>query len=247
MTYVRSMRGLVRAIGRGLAPEIAGLAKLIPERQDAKAPPRVSAATRRMREIVNGIVRHHIEAGIVDTAAREVSAASLRETSRVLGMERRMLVPDMPLDAWTERNVGLITNVSDQLLEQIEGVVTGALDTGLRYEELALQLQERLGVAESRAVLIARDQVLTGYSQLSQARIQRVGIDDYIWHCVDDQRCRGKPGGLYPNSGNHWQLNGTPQKFSAPPIVDKRTGRRANPGEDILCRCTAEPVFADDD
>jgi uncharacterized protein with gpF-like domain len=37
--------------------------------------------------------------------------------------------------------------------------------------------------------------------------------------------------------------SGTVFKYSEPPIVDVRTGRRANPGEDFQCRCTANPII----
>jgi SPP1 gp7 family putative phage head morphogenesis protein len=152
-------------------------------------------------------------------------------------MDRRVLAPNLPLDEWTRENVELIRSIGTQYLGQVEELVVGAVDTGIRHEQLAAQLAERLQVTESRAQLIARDQVLRGNADLSEARMRRVGVTKYIWRATPDDRTRH----------DHKALDGNTYSFADPPIVDRRSGRRANPGKDIQCRCQAEPVFDDDE
>jgi SPP1 gp7 family putative phage head morphogenesis protein len=85
--------------------------------------------------------------------------------------------------------------------------------------------------------LIARDQILKANADLSRTRMQRVGVTRYRWSTSRDVRVRA----------DHAALEGTMQTFSDPPVVDQRTGRRANPGVDFQCRCVAIPVFDNDD
>jgi len=228
---------MVRGIGKVAKPELDAVVSALSLRQDAaEQPPEVKRALRRLRDRVRSVVRDHIEAGIITDVATQANAANLREMQRVLGVDRRMLVPNAPLDAWTEENVDLITSIADEYLDQVEELVTTAADRGVRHEELSAELQGRLGVAESRANLIARDQVLKANAQLAHERMRRVGVTRYVWRSTPDSRTRQ----------DHRALDGETFSFDDPPIVDRRSGRRANPGEDIQCRCQAEPVFDDE-
>lgn len=229
---------MVRAIGKAVAPELAKLVDLVGVRTDAKGrSPEVDRALRRIRDLARNVVRSHIEAGVVSDVAEQTSAANLREMQRVLGVDRRMLLPNAPLDEWTRQNVDFITTIADDYLDQVAELVTEAADTGMRHEALAARLEERLAVTQSRAALIARDQVLTANAQLAERRMQHVGVTEYIWRATPDSRTRP----------DHAALDGHRFRFSDPPIVDRRSGRRANPGGDIQCRCQAEPIFADDE
>jgi uncharacterized protein with gpF-like domain len=45
---------------------------------------------------------------------------------------------------------------------------------------------------------------------------------------------------------DHADLDGTLQDTYDPPIVDKKTGRRGNPGIDFNCRCHARFITEDE-
>ncbi|GAG93926.1 unnamed protein product, partial [marine sediment metagenome] len=70
-------------------------------------------------------------------------------------------------------------------------------------------------------------------SEYKQQRYLDIGITKYEWSTSNDERVRD----------DHKQLDGKIFSFKTPPVVDRRTGRRANPAEDFGCRCVAIPIL----
>jgi SPP1 gp7 family putative phage head morphogenesis protein len=134
------------------------------------------------------------------------------------------------LDGWVNANVGLIKSLEDTALSQIEYQVKQGFVQGLRHESISDNIEERLGVAESRADLIGRDQVSKLNGQLNELRQTDLGITDYVWRTAGDERVRE----------SHAENDGETFGWDDPP---EETG---HPGEDINCRCIAEPVFSED-
>ena len=133
--------------------------------------------------------------------------------------------------ARTRENVDLIKSIPLELLDQVEDVVRPAVTTGLRVEELMKQVRERFEVSDSRAQLIARDQVGKFNGELAQARAENLGVETYVWSISKDVRVRH----------DHKELEGSVQRYDTPPVVDVKTGRREKPGGDYQCRCQALP------
>lgn len=102
-----------------------------------------------------------------------------------------------------------------------------------RVEEIAARIRDEAGTSKAHANLLARDQVLKLNASVTQTRHQALGVTEYLWRTSRDERVRAR----------HKELEGTRQAYAAPPVVDLRTGRRAHPGGDFQCRCTAEPVI----
>lgn len=138
------------------------------------------------------------------------------------------------MDVCVSTNVDLISSIPTELLTDVEAVVRPAVTSGVRVEELMRQVQGRFDVSESRAQLIARDQVGKWNGQLARERQEQLGITEYTWSTSKDIRVRV----------DHEALEGQVFQYSQPPIVDVRTGRTANPGEDYQCRCQALPRVA---
>jgi SPP1 gp7 family putative phage head morphogenesis protein len=89
-------------------------------------------------------------------------------------------------------------------------------------------LEERMGVAESRANLIARDQVGKLFGQLNEKRQTELGVTGYVWRTVHDNRVRE----LHEDrDGQHFDWNDPPEE----------TPDDGHPGTPIQCRCYAEP------
>lgn len=135
---------------------------------------------------------------------------------------------------FTSENVGLITKLGDSTMEDIRGIVHRGVKQGKRHEEIAKEITGlvppgRFKKAETRAKLIARDQVSKLNGQLTQANQTSVGVTEYIWRSSDDSRVRA----------THEANDDKKFKWSNPPAA---TG---HPGQDINCRCWAEPVFDD--
>lgn len=133
-------------------------------------------------------------------------------------------------DVFTERNVSLIKNLSADAYGQVQSVVTSGIQAGTRSKDLAQQIMERLDVAESRAQLIARDQVLKFNGELAKTRQGAAGITSFTWYSSLDQRVRP----------SHRALHGQVFAWAALPVVD---GQQASPGSPVQCRCIALPFF----
>jgi SPP1 gp7 family putative phage head morphogenesis protein len=166
------------------------------------------------------------------------------ELERVLEIDLRSADTGIAkmIDQWRDMNVGLInqatlskdpTLMRPSLLADISEVIEDAHRKGLRVDELADILMDRFSVSESRAKLIARDQVLKLNGQITKHRQTSAGISKYKWSTSKDERVR--PG--------HRDLHGTIQSWASPPDVGN--GRHEHPGGDYQCRCVSIPVLPD--
>lgn len=189
---------------------------------------------------------------LIQTVAGKVNANNAFEFERVIGVNVDQLGASVAgaLEDFRAENVDLITSIPETMLDQVLEVLEQNWNKGLRVEQLSDAIQERFSVSDSRADLIARDQTLKLNAQLGQTRVQAAGITRYMWSTSHDERVRGNPSGLYPNpsatgktTADHFHLDGQIFEYANPPVVDERTGRRANPGEDYQCRCTAAPLL----
>jgi SPP1 gp7 family putative phage head morphogenesis protein len=130
------------------------------------------------------------------------------------------------MDVVTEENVGLIKSIPDHLFDDVEKLVSNSLLHGTRVEELALQIFQRFGVTENRAMLIARDQCGKWQGNLSRFRQIDAGITEYEWLTVGDERVRPK----------HRARDGKTYSWASDEI---------RPGQEVQCRCQAIPKIPD--
>jgi SPP1 gp7 family putative phage head morphogenesis protein len=127
---------------------------------------------------------------------------------------------------FTGENVALIKSVATDFFGDLEKRLVAGLRTGQRWEELADLVEERYGVTESRAKLIARDQVGKLYGDLNRTRQTQLGVSRYVWRTLKDNRVRDE----------HAALEGKTFSWDDPP-------EDGHPGEAINCRCFADPVL----
>jgi SPP1 gp7 family putative phage head morphogenesis protein len=240
------LRGVVADIRRAVG-ELDGLLAASLPRADARTDAGEDVRIRvraRLHEIRSNVLEVDHTAEIHEIGAR-VAAANGREIKRVIGIDARQIqgVSNL-LDGFRRQNVDLITNMTRETLDQIDETVEAAWTAGERVETLRDKLKERFDVSESRADLIARDQVLKLNSQITKTRQTAAGITEYIWSTSGDERVRGNPNGLYPDSDrDHYALDGKRFRWDAPPVINPKTGETAHPGEDFQCRCVATPVL----
>lgn len=180
---------------------------------------------------------------------------------RVLGVDVFQAEPwleDMAGD-WVTQNVSLVRNLTSEALNDMEQIVYRMVRGGASREDTRKALEERFTMSRRRARLIARDQVNKFNADLNRQRQGQLGITEYFWQNMQDQRVRGNPGGRYPNAEhNHWRMQGivcrwdNPTVYSRPEWARKRNGERtwkrrpqwmphAHPGEEIQCRCIPIP------
>lgn len=122
---------------------------------------------------------------------------------------------------------------ADHAVDRLRLRVAREVGQGTRAEDLKDMIMAEYATTANRAKFIARQETSLFVSKFRQVRYEKAGLDEYRWSTSNDDRVRH----------DHRDLNGRIFSWDNPPIVDKRTGRRANPGEDFQCRCTALPVF----
>lgn len=137
------------------------------------------------------------------------------------------------LNMFSTLNTQLITGMRDDILNKVQKDVMIGFSQGVRHEEIAKDLEGYIdpldGTVRSRARLIARDQTNKLNGQLTELRQSELGIERYTWRTSLDERVRD----------SHRSKEGMEFEWANPP---SDTG---NPGEDIQCRCTAEPILSD--
>lgn len=173
--------------------------------------------------------------GIAMRAGVNIARYATEQTARVVGIPLTDALPRAALEAFRGDNIAKVRGLAAWQLDELDGVLSKAQATGLRVEDLASDIQDRFDVTESYATLLARDQTLSFNGQITKQRQEEIGVKRYVWVTSRDERVRP----------SHRDLNGKEMSWSDPPVVDEKTGRRAHPGQDYQCRCTASPVLDD--
>lgn len=154
-----------------------------------------------------------------------------RSLENALGIDVRGAVAAInvtdEVEAATIANTQLIKSLPTQYLERIKVTVLNDVQQGRRYEQLAADISHQMGVTESRAKLIARDQMSKVNASINEAKQAGLGVDKYEWSTSGDERVRE----------THAAHEGKIFRWDSPPAD---TG---HPGEDVNCRCVAIPVI----
>lgn len=258
VAYTRTLRDLVAAMAvvtshvlrdEGLLPHDAARTDAADGAPAAPALPtqlplpgvstaQVARVTARMRRDLRALVeRRPLLEGIghvAELAQQHSRDEWLRQLRASLGVDITVSDPDLrhTMTAFRRTNTDLITTLADEHVDRVRRVLSDA-GSGTRVEDIAGAIQEATGATESRAALIARDQVLKLNANIAGERHAAAGITEYIWRTSRDERVREE----------HKALDGTRHRYDDPPVVDKRRGERANPGTYYQCRCVAEPII----
>ena len=150
--------------------------------------------TRAVTRAVSQLVAVNVEA---DNRIGSRSAGEMRDLHR----------------SWARQNVNLITSMEADTFDDLADHVAAAVAEG--RTDLAQVIQDRFGVAESRAKLIARDQIGSLNSRITEARQTQLGIDAYEWSSSGDQRVRPL----------HRKLDGTIRRWDDPHPTEGHPGR----------------------
>jgi SPP1 gp7 family putative phage head morphogenesis protein len=168
------------------------------------------------------------------------------QTKTVLGVDPIFAEPWLAdeVEAFVHENASLIKTIPTEHLSDIEQMVFRESRRGASPSEIKQKIKELFGAADRSAALIARDQIAKFNGRLSELRQTSAGVTEYIWRTSDDGRVRS-----FANSNgysSHARLDDEKFSWKNPPITvfkGKRAGERNHPGQDINCRCYAEPVL----
>ena len=202
--------------------------------RDAKVPRRPLESTfQRMGQRIGGIEQtaNRLAALAVQRSADTVDDRLKAAIKSSVGVDiSPVLTQSGPildaLRAATKDNIDLIKSIPEQYFEKLGDAVGKNMERGMRFEDLAKEI-ERIGdVTESRAKLIARDQTSKMNGAFNQARQTSLGIDKYQWQTSGDERVRPE----------HDANDGEVFRWDSPPAT-------GHPGHDVNCRCVAIPYF----
>jgi SPP1 gp7 family putative phage head morphogenesis protein len=194
----------------------------------------VATITRRLTALAGGSVLARTMAAVAAQVDAHAAAQFARQLQSVIGIDPG--TPDYDTrqlrEQFRDENLALIRTLADDKVDRVRAILLAA-GAGGRVEGIQKAIEEETGATPARAALIARDQVLKLNAQVTEERHTAAGITHYVWRTSRDQRVRK----------GHRDLEGKTFEYRDPPVVDERTGRRENPGQDYRCRCTAEPVI----
>ncbi len=237
--YLRFWRVLDRLVRAHVLPVLAD-PTATPERRDAA--PRTlaelkAAALAAVDDVRIAFAKEVDGAAVAELCAKvggQIDAHNHLQQSglgRVIGVDivrtDKHIARELP--KWTAENTALIRRtggLSDKACDEIGKVVRDGFAAGTRHETLSRQIEQRLSVAKSRAVLIARDQTNKLNGQLTADRQVAAGVTHYVWSSARDERVRP----------SHRDLEGQVIAWAdAPP--------EGHPGAPIQCRCVAIPTI----
>lgn len=135
------------------------------------------------------------------------------------------------LQAVLGENVALIRSLDDQMRNGISGAVFRALQNRTTGRDLAREIRKLAGTGQSRAELIAADQLQKLTGALDEQRQRQVGIEKFKW------RHSGK---AHPRP-EHVARDGVVYSWNDP------VAKNDPPGRAIRCGCRAQAVLEIDD
>lgn len=101
------------------------------------------------------------------------------------------------------------------------------LNKNYNYKSLSKIIQKGYNITNNKADFLARQETSLLLSKFETSRYSESGLYYYIWDTSKDERLRK----------DHKLLEGYIFDTRNPPIVDQKTRKKANPGEDYNCRC----------
>lgn len=122
--------------------------------------------------------------------------------------------------------------LSDNILKLRKDVEENTFN-GRRAEDIVEHIKKNYAVSKRKAKFLARQETALLMSKFREQRYKSIGVTTYIWSGVMDEKERP----------DHVDLEGERIQWSDPPVVDRKTGRRAHAGEDFNCRCLAVGVI----
>lgn len=135
--------------------------------------------------------------------------------------------------SWTNNLQLFIRGWTQKEVVKLRGQVQENAFIGQRSQSMVKMIEDSYGVMRSKAKFLARQETTLLMSKFREQKFKEVGVTRYRWLTSNDERVRH----------DHKELNGKVFDWSQPPVVDRKTGRRANAGEDFNCRCVARPIW----
>lgn len=240
---IREYRAALRRIAKAMRSEAAGvlypaLTDLLDEagtRGDAERADDWPQRTARLIESVSTAAAAQADTvkTMLPEIAQRLAQFSDEEQRRlvrsVVGVEPT-LSPDIDalLDSWIAENSSLITTMSADAINEVEGIVQRGVRSGASPKKMKREIARRFQISENRAERIARTESGQLYTQIAKKRQTELGIRKFEWVTAEDERVRS----------SHEARNGKIYSWDDPPGGEL-------PGTPINCRCVARPLVSE--
>jgi SPP1 gp7 family putative phage head morphogenesis protein len=175
-------------------------------------------------ELITADLQHQLILSIKDVKGLDMVTVPAQVTPSIRAAITERLTTNAELS---------IKGVAQDRVERLrKKVEENTLAGGYRTDRLARIVKADLFIGKRRAQFIANQEAGLLVANYRQAKAESLGLDRYEWRTLQDQLVRD----------DHKDLDGTIHSWNDPPVVNKHTGKKANPGEDYGCRCLALPV-----
>ena len=141
-------------------------------------------------------------------------------------------------NSWAEDNYTLITSNAKNYVSKINTLTEQAIVNGMSPGKLKNEIKKATeGLSDKHCKLLARDQMGKLNGQITQAQMQEVGLDLYVWSTSYDDRVRD----------SHALMEGLLCRYDDASVCSYDNGKTwvarpsgavdLHPGQDIQCRC----------
>lgn len=234
--YLRALRAMLRSLAATVRSDVLPAAEAEIARQ------RSSMTQDALGEFVfESLKQLAVRLGVIaeGMVGRILRMESERHTKKWLASVRSTIGIDLAavvsqedlaeyLTTAAARNASLIKSLGDDAVKRVEQATYQAILQGQTAAQLRKRMTEEFGVLDSRAKLIARDQVSKLTSDLNRRRHEQAGVTSYVWMSSRDERVRER----------HRALDGKEYKYGEPTGAEQGLP----PGQPIQCRCVARGI-----
>lgn len=236
--YLRELGGVWDKAAKGfrIGPTALGTQAVEAARQ---ARDREAELKRRIKAHLDFAQRESLAAVDVRDGFRLV-VSDLEHQFRKTTADKITVTPELGEDAkrrlaerYTNNLEMYVDGWEDEAIARLRARVEKAATAGFRAESLEAMIKAEWGVSRRKAAFLARQETSLLVSKFREERYGEAGVTQYRWETSHDERVRK----------DHKDLNGRVFRFDDPPITDRATGTRNNPGEDFNCRCVAVPIL----
>ena len=206
--------------------------------KDETVYPSMVTALRKYAESLDVWAKHASGKIIMDVALRDEQTWLIYAKDMSRGLRDQIRNSDIGAvyQEMLDRQVGLIKSLPLNAAQRVQDLATRAVIEGGRADEISSLIMATGDVTKARANTIARTEISRATTLFTEVRAKDLGGNGYIWRTSEAGAVRHE----------HAELNGVFVPWDKPPIVDKKSGRRAHAGCDINCRCYPEPVIPED-
>ena len=140
--------------------------------------------------------------------------------------------------SWAEDNYTLITSNAKNYVSKINTLTEQAIVNGLSPKKLAEEIKKATeSLSDKHCKLLARDQIGKLNGQITQAQMEEIGLELYVWSTSSDDRVRE----------SHALMEGLLCRWDDASVCSYDNGKTweprpsgaidLHPGQDIQCRC----------